>query len=725
MKKVILKLSSKTKAKTNKELFLSESSIKVGDLEYERKLRKRLTDLRRAKNLVDKGIETAKKENNNDLVNILTEKSQEIQKLIDEVNTDLIDQENSLNDNSGLENEVEDEEDSENNEDEEIDSEDEDDSEEDLDNSEDELDDEEDIDDSDESEADKDNENDSPNNSNNSNGSHDLDNLDDEDNDNSDDESTDKEEFNDKEDTDESTDDKENNEDSDNDANSDNDNEEDSEEDLEDEEVEEEDSEEDSEEDHTDLDNSNNSEEQEENTEDSEEDLDNSTNEDDEDSEDSEDSNNSENDSNEDNSEIESTEDSEDEEDSENNTEEDSDTDEESNNQEETENNSEANSEDDSEDEDEDEEEVEDEDDPIKDPFADEEDIPTSLSSNNSKEPRDATLDDIIGQLTGLNAESKLGALAAIKDLLAKEDEEANESFKLDFAKKSQLVEALKSVREMTDDEFGDYINGVYDLIDQVEEIEYVDDVEERKSKIKAWADDPMTAQELAAEDNIEIQKDQQAIKASEKEKQKYSQMSSLDEFSIDLFNAIDYQIDLVKQVYLSYDEPNTEYEDSDLIMRTEIEREIPDEAWPIIDIYFDVSGSWTANDIKTGMQAIASIKKFEDAGELIVNVFYWDDQVSDKKYLASIEGGTTGWQKVLANIHATKASNVMIMTDSDISYYDERAELRSDIKEYSAKYGPSVIVDGCVWYLWKNGMRSPECVKKLTGKQGTYQYSF
>jgi len=101
-----------------------------------------------------------------------------------------------------------------------------------------------------------------------------------------------------------------------------------------------------------------------------------------------------------------------------------------------------------------------------------------------------------------------------------------------------------------------------------------------------------LTAQELAAEDNIEIQKDQQAIKASEKEKEKYSKMSSLDEFSIDLFSAIDYQVALVKQVYLSYEEPNVEYEDSDLIMKTEIEKEIPDEAWPIIDIYFDVSGS-------------------------------------------------------------------------------------------------------------------------------------
>lgn len=651
MKKVILKLSSKTKKKTNKELFLSESSIKVGDIDYERKLRKRLTDLRRAKDLVDRGIETAKKENHNDLVNNLVEKSQEIQKLIDEVNTDLIDEENN--------------------------------------------------DDNKPQPKSNSNSNDLDNDS-----ELDLNDLDDEHNVEPNIEPNDEEEE--EEETDESTDDEENNEDPDNDSNSDNDSEEDSEENL-----------------------ANSNDEEEPNDSDSQE-----------------------NDSDEDTSEIESTEDSEDEENSENSTEEGSSNNEDSNNQEEDENNSETNSEDepeneeddsedelkddedepeddedlifpDDEDDEDDEDESEDDDEPIKDPFADEEDIPSPASYNNDKEPKDATLDDIINQLTDLNAKSKQGAIAAIKDLLAKADDDTNESFKLDFAKKSQLVEALKSVREMTDDEFGDYINGVYDLIDQVEEIEYVDDVEERKGKIKAWADDPMTAQELAAEDNIEIQKDQQAIRASEKEKQKYSRMGSLDEFSIDLFNAIDYQIDLVKQVYLSYEEPNAEYEDSDLIMRTEIEKEVPDEAWPIIDIYFDVSGSWTSQDIKTGMQAIASIKKFEDAGELVVNIFYWDDQVSNNQYLASYEGGTSGWQKVLANIRATNASNVMIMTDSDIAYYDAQADTNAKYKQFSAKYGPSVMVDGCVWYLWKQGQRSPECVKKLTGKQGTYQYSF
>jgi hypothetical protein len=35
----------------------------------------------------------------------------------------------------------------------------------------------------------------------------------------------------------------------------------------------------------------------------------------------------------------------------------------------------------------------------------------------------------------------------------------------------------------------------------------------------------------------------------------------------------------LVKETYLSYNEINNEYEDSGLIMKTEIEREVPDDA--------------------------------------------------------------------------------------------------------------------------------------------------
>jgi hypothetical protein len=128
-------------------------------------------------------------------------------------------------------------------------------------------------------------------------------------------------------------------------------------------------------------------------------------------------------------------------------------------------------------DEEEDSEESETEDDPVEDPFADEEDLPdlSKLSGNGMQEPREATLKDIIKQLKGLDPESKRGAIAALKDLLNKRK-----------PKNESLTEALKGVREMTDDEFGDYINSVYDLIDQVEQLEYEDEkaIRDKKTKV-------------------------------------------------------------------------------------------------------------------------------------------------------------------------------------------------------------------------------------------------
>jgi hypothetical protein len=56
-------------------------------------------------------------------------------------------------------------------------------------------------------------------------------------------------------------------------------------------------------------------------------------------------------------------------------------------------------------------------------------------------------------------------------------------------------------------------------------------------------------------------------------------------------------------------------------------------------------------------------------------------------------------------------------MTDDDI---DTIIPPRHD-----AKHGPTLRVDGCVWFLWKNGLSSPWCTKRLIGSQGNYQYAF
>lgn len=367
------------------------------------------------------------------------------------------------------------------------------------------------------------------------------------------------------------------------------------------------------------------------------------------------------------------------------------------------------------EDEDEDnDEESETDDDPVEDPFADEEDIPDLNLGGGTQEPRKATLKDIIKQLKGLPSEAKKGAIAALNDIL-----NSHSTFE-------SLTEAVKGVREMTDDEFGDYINSTYDLIDEVEDIDYIDEKElqDKKTKVGQWSTDPATLKELEKELEIDIKKDQIKSRERESEKYKKEKVGTLAEFEINFYNAIKNQVETVIQDYKSYSAINAEYESEDVIMKADLTQEIPEEVIPIVDIYFDVSGSWTQADIDIGKKAIAVVKEFEDAGEVKLNIFYFGDEVSSN-YSSVAGGGTYGWQKILKNIKATGAQNIMVMTDDDIESIGEYAERWDLYKQYSAAFGPTVKVDGCVWYLWKNGLASPSCVQHLNGRQGTYQYAF
>lgn len=388
-------------------------------------------------------------------------------------------------------------------------------------------------------------------------------------------------------------------------------------------------------------------------------------------------------------------------EDSENEDDEDSDTD-----SEETENTKKGSSEKEGSNEEDDSDEEETDDSPIKDPFADEEDIPDLNLGGGTQEPRDATLKDIIKQLKGLSSEGKRGALAALQDIINSR-KSTTES----------LTEAVKGVREMTDDEFGDYINSTYDLIDQVEALDYEDEEElkKKKAKVGQWSTDPKTLKELEAEDDVALEKDFRKEKAREKENTKYAKVGTLDEFKLNFYNAIKHQVEMVIQEYQSYNEINAEYESEDVIMKADLTQEIPEEVIPVIDIYFDVSGSWDSEDIEIGKKAIATVKEFEDAGEIKLNIFYFSNGVSNtfESTRALYGTGTHGWPEILKNIKATEAQNIMIMTDDDIE----------DIG--NAKYGPTCKVDGCVWFLWRNGLASPSCVSHLIGRQGNYQYAF
>lgn len=353
-------------------------------------------------------------------------------------------------------------------------------------------------------------------------------------------------------------------------------------------------------------------------------------------------------------------------------------------------------------------------DDPVLNPFADEEDVPSmppKMKGFGGKPPREATADETIELLKTLTGEGKLGAIDALKEIIARRKAAANESLKT--ATKKSLTEAVKGLRDMTDDEFGDYINDTYDLIDQVDPVTYIDDMEDRAARIKDWSSDPLSIQELQAEDNIELQKDRQKTKARDAAKLRYNNYGSLKDFEMNFYSAINNQVEMVKMEYQSYDEINVEYESEDAIMKADIVKELPDEAKPIIDVFFDQSGSWDKRDIQVGRKAIKSIKTFEDMGEIVLNLRFFDDIVTDNEDHPLLgEGGTNAWSEILQEIKATEAKNVVIMTDSDMNWN-------------AISYGKTCRVEGCVWWIWKNGRSAPECTKHLIGENGNYQFSF
>jgi hypothetical protein len=211
----------------------------------------------------------------------------------------------------------------------------------------------------------------------------------------------------------------------------------------------------------------------------------------------------------------------------------------------------------------------------------------------------------------------------------------------------------------------------------------------------------------------VELQKDYQKKKAREAEKARYNSFGTLRDFEMNLYSAINNQIEAVRQEYQSYDEINAEYESEDAIMKADLVKELPAEAKPIIDVYFDQSGSWDKRDVKVGRKAVASIKTFEDQGDIVLNIFYFDDIVTaDGNDSRLGQGGTNAWPEILQNIKATEAKNVVIMTDHDMNWDSQR-------------YGQVCRVDGCVWWIWRNNISAPDCTKHLIGNQGNYQFSF
>ena len=301
-------------------------------------------------------------------------------------------------------------------------------------------------------------------------------------------------------------------------------------------------------------------------------------------------------------------------------------------------------------------------------------------------------------------------------------------ALKAAIADLEQLTESVgkRSVRDLSQEEFDSVINNVLTAIHDLgildDELQ-IDSEDEHNEKVKRLEDvlaDDSIIDGLEREDTEIVQSEQ----AREYERQQNlarinrmntgygssSKFSGFDEFLNSLYKAIALQVQMGEAEEDSWTAINQRYHNSGVLKQGTKRNEIPSEKVPIIDFYFDVSGSWGLADIAMGKKAVAALSQFEQKRKIKLNIYYFSSYLSTE-YSEVAGGGTNAWAKIIRNIQETRANNVVIMTDSDMNGQAGRAG--------------QITVPGCVWYLWKNGVCASRITKDLTGKRGTSQFSF
>ena len=285
------------------------------------------------------------------------------------------------------------------------------------------------------------------------------------------------------------------------------------------------------------------------------------------------------------------------------------------------------------------------------------------------------------------------------------------------------LEAAAKNLADLSDEEFNRMINRVFDAIDALNpgELTYSSE-EERQAKaqeIKTDMSSTKTQAELSAEDAEAIRAEHQAVKAREAEVDKYRPKSrksfqGFQAFMASLQRGIALQVSHTEERDDTWSAISRRNSGAGVLRQGQRINELPNKKIPIIDFYFDQSGSWDESDLEVGNQAVEALAQMEADGKIKVNIYYFSNHVFEKAQDARDEGGTAAWNDIVKNIVATGATNVVIMTDDDMENWWTPGD----------KPALKHTVSGFVWYLWRNGENAPRLPRDLQGRGGTLQYS-
>lgn len=337
------------------------------------------------------------------------------------------------------------------------------------------------------------------------------------------------------------------------------------------------------------------------------------------------------------------------------------------------------------------------------------EDMPSEMETETTFEAASR----ILGKLYG---DARDGALAGLKEILK------SRGYTESLHAKQVLTEKLptKTLREYSEEELSDLIRNTMSIVDKVVDVDYSDDIEDRAKELEKIATDPVARIAMDREDSENVKKD--AKKASDSENAAYARgkkLGGLSEFTRSLYQAIADQVEDSEEDEESWAALDRRHEDDPSIIKKGIIRDdVPNEEIPSINVYFDQSGSWSNEEVEIGKRAISTINEFHERGEIKLNIFYMSaGGVFTTSEAARAHPGAEGWADALQHIKDTKVKNVIVLSDRDLDHFEWSNRPTGD--------NGVTYVEGCVWWLWKNGSVSNKALKELIGGKSNYAYSF
>lgn len=183
--------------------------------------------------------------------------------------------------------------------------------------------------------------------------------------------------------------------------------------------------------------------------------------------------------------------------------------------------------------------------------------------------------------------------------------------------------------------------------------------------------------------------------------------LASISAFKDELKRCIGDQMKISRRQEDTFNKPNAKFAGTNLLVPVSVTRERIEK--PIINVYFDKSGSVSENSLKQAVEALRELDIYRKRKMCDYHIFFFASEVSDNP--DEVGSGTTAFPEILAHIKKTKANNAIIITDDDFEYQTDFDTIDPmDLK-------------GCVWWFWHKGWRATTAYAYLQGKRGTFQY--